>query len=97
MPVQRDFDAGVQRGRLKWLGDVAHGSGFFGAPHSGAVGVRGQIDHRDVKPFPQHHGCERAIHVPLDTDIHQSDIRRVSFGLFDGVGGAGDSRGHAIS
>ena len=38
-----------------------------------------------------------AIHFSLDADVHQSDLRRIFFGLRDGIGAIGDGRGYAVS
>ena len=96
MPVERDLDAGMQRGFLEWLGDVAQRSGVFRPRHRVAVGVRRQIDYGNVETFPQDQRCRRAIHFSLDADVHQGEVGRVGFGLRDGVGAARHRRCHVI-
>ena len=83
--VQRHFDGGLDVHVLEWLQDVAMGFGHFGFVQRAFIGVRRQENHRNVHVALDFFCSSNAVHVALDHDVHQRQIRLVLHGHVDGV------------
>src|SRR5271166_2811324 len=95
--MQSHLDGGVQFAFLEGLGDVAEGFGNFSAFQGSAVGVRGQIDDRNIEALAKGTGGLGAVHASLDANVHQGQVGGVAFGLGQGIGAAGDYGGNGIA
>ena len=82
--VEGHGDGRAQLAILEWLEDVAERFGGAGPHQGGLVRVGGQVHHGDLEAAADLLGGGDAVHVPLQPDVHQDQVRAQLAGEPDG-------------
>ncbi|VTR68990.1 hypothetical protein DESC_720368 [Desulfosarcina cetonica] len=82
--VQGDFDGNQQAAGFKGLDHIAEGLHDLGAFQGGRIRIGGKIDHGDAEAVADPTGGFDAVHLALETDIHQDQIRLQGGRMGDG-------------
>lgn len=86
VPAHRHLDSGQEVALLEGFDQVAEWGRRLGALQGGLVGVGGEVDHGDVQAAVDVLGGLDAVHLALEPDIHQDEIRTRRLGEGDGLG-----------
>ena len=85
MLVQRHLNGDREFALLKGLENVAEGIGDLGTLQRVVVGIRGQVHDRQAVQLPDAVRCGDAIHITLQHDVHQHEVRPVPPCFGDGL------------
>ena len=83
--VQRHFDRRMDVDLLEGLDDVSVGLGDLGLGQGALIRVGGEEDHRDVGFLPDGIGGFYPVHLALEHDVHEDDVRHVLLGEQNGL------------
>ena len=80
MLVEGHLDYGSQVAFVEWFQDVAERFGDASPIYRHLVRVSGQIHDRQVIAVVNHIGSGDPVHLTLEADVHQHQVRVVFFG-----------------
>ncbi len=96
VPMQGDFEDRLQLVILAGRNQVAPGLRQLGSLEGGFVRVGGEKDHGQLKPVPELLRGRDAVHLTLQADVHEHQVRPLFLGQGQGLKATAAARLHGV-